>query len=200
MFWRPIRFAKAVNVKGLRKHALDVAAFVWGVAEATLFFIVPDVLLSGVGLKRGVKAAARASLIAAIGASIGGVVMYLWSASDPSDARAAVLAVPAISEAMVAHAADAMRGDWLGAMMLGPLSSTPFKVYAILAPQSGGASLASFALAAIVARLPRFFVVSVGVALIGRWLGRWLTERQRLWVLIGGWLLFYAVFFTLMPN
>jgi hypothetical protein len=187
-------------MNSLRKHALDIAAFIWGVAEATLFFFVPDVLLSYIGLKRGVNAAARASVIAAIGAAAGGVIMYLWSQHDPAAARAAVLAVPAISTEMVARAIEAMRGDWFGATMLGPLSSTPFKVYAILAPHVGGAPLPLFALAAIAARLPRFLIVSIGVALIGQGLRRWLTERQLLWVLAGAWLLFYAVFFALMPN
>jgi hypothetical protein len=171
----------------LRQHALDIAAFVWGVAEATLFFFVPDVLLSYIGLKRGVKDAARASLIAAIGAGVGGVAMALWSLADPDAARAAVLAVPAISEAMAARAAEAMAQNWFTATLLGPLSSTPFK-------------LPAFALAGVLARLPRFLIVSIGVALIGRALSRWLSARQRLWLLIGAWLLFYAVFFALMPN
>lgn len=183
----------------LRQNALDVAAFIWGVAEATLFFFVPDVLLSYIGLKRGVKPALRASIIAAVGASCGGVTMYLWSTSDPETAREAVLAVPAISEAMAQRAEQAMAGNWFLATVLGPLTSTPFKVFAILAPYAG-ASLPAFALAGIAARLPRFLIVSIGVSLIGRLLGRWLRERQLLWVLIGAWLLFYAVFFTLMPN
>ncbi len=88
----------------LKQNAFDIAAFIWGVAEATLFFFVPDVLLSYIGLKRGVKPAVRASLIAAAGASLGGVMMYLWSTSDPATAREAVLAVPSISEAMAARA------------------------------------------------------------------------------------------------
>lgn len=184
----------------LRKHALDIAAFIWGVAEATLFFFVPDVLLSYIGLKRGVKDAARASVIAALGAAIGGSIMYAWSAADPVAARAAVLAVPAISEAMLNNAAEAMRGDWFMATLLGPLSSTPFKVYAILALHAGGAPLHAFALAGFIARLPRFLIVGCGVALIGRGLSRWLSERQRVWLLVGAWVLFYAVFFALMPN
>ena len=133
------------------------------------------------------------------GASVGGVIMYLWSASDPATAREAVLAVPAISEAMVQHAEQAMSQNWFLATFLGPLTSTPFKVFAILAP-AAAAPLPAFALAAIAARLPRFLIVSVGVSLLGRALSRWLTERQLLWVLIGAWLLFYAVFFTRMPN
>ncbi|MBX3431309.1 MAG: hypothetical protein KF779_17115 [Hyphomonadaceae bacterium] len=186
-------------MNAFRKYALEIAAFVWGVAEATLFFIVPDVLLSYIGLKRGVKAAARASFIAAIGASVGGVIMYLWSANDAAVARQAVLAVPAISDAMAQRAEQAMAQNWFLAAFLGPLTSTPFKVFAIVAPHVG-ASLPAFALAAIVARLPRFLIVSIGVSLIGRALSRWLSERQLLWLLIGAWLLFYVVFFSLMPN
>lgn len=178
---------------------LDIAAFIWGVAEATLFFFVPDVLLSYIGLKNGVKDAARASVIAAIGAGVGGAIMYAWSAADPEAARAAVLAVPAISEAMAARASEAMADNWFIATFLGPLSSTPFKLYAILAPHAG-ASLPAFALAGVIARLPRFLIVSIGVALIGRVLTPRLSPRAQTWLLAGAWLLFYAVFFALMPN
>ncbi|MBX9747829.1 MAG: hypothetical protein K2X34_13070 [Hyphomonadaceae bacterium] len=178
---------------------LDIAAFIWGVAEATLFFFVPDVLLSYIGLKRGVKAAARSSAIAAIGAGVGGVIMYLWSQADPAAAYAAVSAVPAISADMMDRAHGAMRGDWFAATFFGPLTSTPYKVYAIIAPQTG-VTLWAFAAASVIARLPRFLIVSIGVALIGRFFRRWLSDRQLLWVLAGAWLLFYAVFFALMPN
>ncbi len=183
----------------LRKHALDLAAFLWGVAEATLFFIVPDMLLSAIGLRRGVKAAARASIIAALGASAGGVIMYLWSARDPAGAHAAVLAVPAISAAMADTAAATMAENWFAATLLGPLSSTPFKLYAILAP-AAGASLPAFALASVAARLPRFLAVSIGVALIGAWLRPRIGEKPLPWLLAGAWVLFYAAFFALMPN
>ena len=186
-------------MNSIRQHALDIAAFIWGVAEATLFFFVPDVILSYIGLKRGVKAAARASVIAAVGAAVGGVIMYWWSAENFEQAYEAVRAVPAISDGMIERALASMSENWPLATFLGPLSSTPFKVYAIVAP-AVNAPLPLFALWAIVARLPRFLIVSIGVSLIGRVLGRWLSDRQLLWVLIGAWLLFYAVFFTLMPN
>jgi hypothetical protein len=110
-----------------------------------------------------------------------------------------VLAVPAISAAMAQAAQSAITENWFLATLLGPLSSTPFKLYAILAP-AAGASLPAFALAGLAARLPRFLIVAAGTALIGQGLARWLSERQRLWLLIGAWLLFYAAFFALMPN
>jgi membrane protein YqaA with SNARE-associated domain len=186
-------------VTALRRHALDIAAFIWGMAEATLFFFVPDVILSYIGLKRGAKAAARASVIAAIGAGVGGAIMAAWSLSDPQTARAAVLAVPAISEAMAARAADAVAENWFIATLFGPLSSTPFKLYAILAPHAG-ASVAAFALAGLIARLPRFLAVSLGVALIGRVLKGRISPRVQTWAFVGAWALFYAVFFARMPN
>jgi membrane protein YqaA with SNARE-associated domain len=183
----------------LRRNALDLAAFIWGVAEATLFFFVPDVLLSYIGLNRGMKAAARASVIAAIGASVGGIIMYLWSVEHFEVAYAAVLAAPAISDSMAERALASMIENWPLATFLGPLSSTPFKVYAILAP-AVNAPLPLFALWTIAARLPRFLIVSIGVAFAGRFLSHWLSDRRRLWLFIGAWLLFYAVFFSLMPN
>ena len=183
----------------MRKHALDIAAFIWGVAEATLFFFVPDVLLSYIGLKRGAKDAARASLIAAIGAGLGGALMAAWSSADPEAARAAVLAVPAISESMAQRAEAAMADNWFVATFLGPLTSTPFKLYAILAPHVG-ASVPAFALAGVIARLPRFLIVSLGVALIGRVLRPRVSAQVQTWLLAGAWVLFYAVFFASMPN
>jgi len=179
---------------------LSISAFLWGVAEATLFFVVPDVILSYIGLKRGVRASALASLYAAVGASIGGAAMFAWSVKDPAAAYDAVLNVPAISAAMGDAAYEAMTTQgWFVATLLGPLSSTPYKLYAVIAPHAG-APFFMFALASIVARLPRFLLVGAGVAWLGRVLAGSLSPRQLIWVLVGAWLLFYAVFFTLMPN
>jgi membrane protein YqaA with SNARE-associated domain len=183
----------------IRQHALDIAAFIWGVAEATLFFFVPDVILSYIGVKRGPRGALFASFYAAIGAAIGGALMYLWSAHDPVTATSAVAAVPAISDVMMEMAAEDMRMNWFDATLLGPVSSTPYKVYASLAPHVG-VSLPAFVLASVLARLPRFLIVSIGVAWIARVIEPWLGPRAPLLILIGAWLLFYAAFFALMPN
>lgn len=177
-----------------------LASFAWGMAEATLFFIVPDVLLSYIGLKHGPRSAVMASLFAAAGAAVGGGVMYMWSALDPVAAYAAALALPAISEQMAAAAESAMRDNWFVAVLLGPIAGAPFKLYAMLAPHQPDISLARFVVAAIPARLPRFLIVSVGVAILGRLLTPRLGERQRLQLLLGAWAVFYLLFFALMPN
>ncbi len=178
-----------------KRHAWNTAAFAWGFAEATLFFVVPDLLLSAIGLKRGARAGAIASLWAALGAGLGGAAMYAWSAREPELARAAVLAVPAVSEAMADAARAAIDAHgWFLATLAGPLSTTPFKLYAILAPHVN-APFALFAAASVIARLPRFLLASLGGAL----LRRWFADRALPW-LAAAWVLFYAAFFALMPN
>jgi membrane protein YqaA with SNARE-associated domain len=184
----------------LSKQWPNAAAFLWGLAEATLFFIVPDVVLSYIGLTRGARAAAVASLYAAAGASLGGALMYLWSARDFAAAAGAVRAVPAISDAMAADARAAMaEHGWFLASLAGPLSSTPYKLYAILAPHAG-APLVLFTLASIAARLPRFLLVGAGVAWIGARLRPRIGPRGVLWLLAAAWLAFYALFFAVMPS
>lgn len=187
-------------MSGVRKWGWAAASFAWGFAEATLFFIVPDALLSYIGLKRGPKAAAMAALWAALGASVGGALMFAWSAAAFDAARAAVLAVPAINDAMAGEAAASVESHgWFWATLMGPLATTPYKLYAILAPHAG-APLLLFAAASITARLPRFLVVGVGVALIGRWLSPLLGAERLPWVLAGAWVLFYLAYFWTHPS
>jgi hypothetical protein len=187
----------------MKKHALNIAAFVWGVAEATLFFIVPDVLLSYIGVRHSARATARASLIAAIGAACGGVILYLWSQADPTAAIAAVSAVPAISDEMMAVARNAMTENWFYATVLGPLTSTPYKVFAVYAPHAGVPPLWAFAIGSVFARLPRFLLVGLGSGVIADALRRRVSERVILIILAVSWIAFYTLFFmvfTREPN
>jgi hypothetical protein len=177
-----------------------MAALLWGVAEASLFFIVPDLLISYLAMTRGFKAGAWASLFAALGAVVGGAIIFLWSAHDPLGAHRAVATVPAISEAMIAEAqADIDANGWFVAALKGPLTSTPYKVYALLAPRTG-APLAAFAPAALPVRLPRFLFVAAVFALIGQAIGRRLDRRILLAAFTSGWLLFYGWFWVAHPG
>lgn len=186
-------------VEMMRRYAWAITAFAWSVAEATLFFFVPDVLLTFIGLRRGLRDGLQACGIAAVGAAVGGVIMYLWSAHDFAAAHAAVLAVPAINGAMVDAAQHAMRSNWFMATLEGPLSRTPYKVYAILAP-GAGAPLAMFALASIAARLPRFLLATLAITAVRRLFAPRLGMQTLTWALVVFWVLFYVVFFAVTPS
>ena len=86
-------------------------AGLWGFAEATLFFIVPDVLLTWIAVRHGTRQAVMASFAAVAGAMLGGVVMYTWAVHDPALARTVVSAVPAIPASMISGvSADVQNG------------------------------------------------------------------------------------------
>lgn len=180
--------------------AWKAGVFLWGVAEAFLFFIVPDVIISYVAMTRGFRAGVIACLLAALGAGLGGAAMYAWSEHQPQQAMAAVQAVPAVSEAMVETArADIRESGWFIAAMKGPLTSTPYKVYAALAPEAG-ASLPAFAVAALPVRLPRFLLVAAGWALIAAVARRRISRRVLLAAFTVTWVLFYGWFWTAHPG
>lgn len=85
------------------------AAAAWGFAEATLFFIVPDVLLSIIIVRRGRRVAWIATVWAIAGAVVGGALMYCWSAQNASGVIALLDRLPAISPAMIARVGGDLR-------------------------------------------------------------------------------------------
>jgi hypothetical protein len=173
-----------------------LAALAWGAAEASLFFIVPDVLIGWLALRGGLRPGARAALFAAVGAMLGGALIFAWAAANPLAALNAVEAVPGVSTAMVGAAReDIDERGWLLATLSGPLSATPYKVYAALAPEVD-ASLPVFAAAALPTRLPRFLMVALVFALLGRLLRDRVPPRRLLAIYAIGWVLFYSWFWT----
>lgn len=147
-----------------------IAAFVWGLAEGTFFFVVPDVLLTLTALFR-FKAAIRQTGAAVVGALVAGAVLFAWAARAPSAARATVLAVPFVHPAM----RDKVDADYAEAgaagLLRGPLSGIPYKLYAVEAP--GRVGPAAFLVVSIAARLER---LASGVLLFGA--AGWLLRRR----------------------
>ena len=107
------------------------AAAVWGFAEATLFFIVPDVLLTYAVLKFGLKRALQLSAVAAAAAVLGGIVLWLWSGEDAEAARHAMLMVPAVGPDLLARAGRETAGFWPLDLVVGAVTGMPYKLYAV---------------------------------------------------------------------
>jgi membrane protein YqaA with SNARE-associated domain len=171
---------------------LNAAAFVWGLAEATLFFIVPDVPLSAAALTR-LRAALAACVWATAGALVGGLLMYAWGSTSPMDAWGALDRIPGIAPSMAAGVREAMAEHGLGALFLGPLTGKPYKLYAVAAGQRGS-GLGAFLLASVPARAIRFVLVS----LLVRAISRPVPEPFRLQLLAVCWLVFYVGYFYYM--
>jgi hypothetical protein len=172
-------------------------ALLWGFAEATLFFVVPEVLITWVALDR-LRLALDACLLALAGALVGGVLMYSWGAARNDQAVAAVDLVPAVSHDMLAAVARTLEERGPSAMIPGAFIGRPYKAYAVQAP-GAGIGLAAFMLATVPARLLRFVLAALMTNGLARLAAPWPEGRRRA-LLIGFWLTLYALFWTLMPN
>jgi membrane protein YqaA with SNARE-associated domain len=171
---------------------LNLSALLWGLAEATLFFIVPDVLLTVIALRR-LRAALVGCAWATAGALAGGLLMYGWGTAAPAYAWQILDYVPGIGVALQTSVRDAMARNGLAALFLGPLTGTPYKLYAVAAGQQGQ-SLAAFLLVSVPARAIRFALVS----LLAHTISRHVAEPLQLRVLMLCWLIFYVGYFTHM--
>ena len=146
-------------------------ALVWGFAEGTLFFILPDVPLSLAAMFRPRRALMHLVAIVA-GALLAGALMFSWSVRGPA-ARNAVARVPLVTPTMFERAEHDYREFGIWAAGMGPIRGIPYKVYAAEAPEHCG--LGSFLLVTIPARAWRLLAVWLGFAGAGvllRRLGR----------------------------
>lgn len=134
-------------------------AGLWGAAEATCFFIVPDVWLSRIATKSP-RRAMWASVTALVGAVAGGIATYQWgSRTHPEASKAALRRLPAISAAMIERCETDLSEKGTGAMLSGPLRGVPYKIYARTAGMQRR-SLPEFIAWSVPARIPRFLLVS----------------------------------------
>ena len=170
-----------------------LAAALWGFAEATYFFLVPDVILSAIAIVDW-RLALWACLAATAGALAGGALMYRLGRRDAVATRDFLLRLPGIGPRMLERVSAEVGARGLVALALGPLSGTPYKLYAV---ECGlrGLPLASFLLVSVPARMARFLVV----VLLAAWLAHgafpdW-SPAVKLAAWLAAWCLFYAWYF-----
>lgn len=170
-------------------------SFLWGFAEATLFFIVPDVLLSLVSIF-SLRRVWRHIAAAVAGAVAGGALMFFWALANPDSARAAVTKVPFVTEQMFAHVHAGFRKSGILAVYVGPVTGTPYKIYAVAAPKF--LSFTSFVVATAPARGWRFILVSLFSAACAGVLRRgWNKSLRQLTLLHAlAWTAFYIFYWT----
>lgn len=168
-------------------------ALLWCFAEATFFFIVPDLLLTAAVLTLGLRRALRLALAGAAAAMAGGLVMYAWAANDADAARTFLLGVPLIGEDLMLRVHGEMDGLWPVDLTLGAITGAPFKIYAVEAGALGIDPLL-FALVAIGARLARFSL-AIGLTALGAALAARLNlQRITPYGLALAWAAIYAFY------
>jgi len=172
------------------------AAALWALAEATVFFIVPDVLLTAAAIRFGFRRALLLSLLAAGIASLAGLGMWYWGVHDAGAARRVMLMVPAIGPDLLQRAHREVAQHWFLHLVTGAMSGVPYKLYAV---EAGAVAINPwlFVPASFAARFARF-LLTVLAMFAGRELfammkrGRWAYGA---WAI--AWVLVYATYFTI---
>ena len=144
------------------KRALTLlASAAWGYAEATTFFVVPDVLIGWVAIG-SLRLGAASAIAATAGAIVGGIAVH----RNAHRYRADSLSVPGISEAMVDDAAARFERDRWRAVVRAPLDGIPYKVYAAQS-RIAGRPLVELVLMTPFARAWRFLAIAVAAHAAG---------------------------------
>ena len=168
---------------------------VWGFAEATLFFIVPDVALTFIAIL-GPEHAWAACAAAVIGAVLGGGLIYLLGVRDTRRLTRAFVRIPAIDRREIAAVRARVGRTGFGAIFLGPLLGTPYKLYAAEAGRRR-MSLPIFLFVTVPARAIRFVLATaLWLWLAGGPLAEWSTTAVAL-LTTAAWVGFYAWYFRM---
>jgi hypothetical protein len=163
--------ARIPRLRGVRFAALT--GFLWGLAEATVFFIVPDVLLCYWAMKSA-KEALASTLAVVVGAMLGAVILYLsldLDATHYTFFHGVWGCLPGFRAKMAEVAAGHLRAGGATGLLSGPGSGIPYRVY-VLEAWKLRLSLGGVLLWTPVARLERIVIAPLSVLAL-----RFLTER-----------------------
>ena len=174
-----------------------LAGFLWGFAEGTLFFIIPDLLITFAALF-SLKQSLKQLGVVLAGSLLGGWLMFSLAAWDYPATRRIVDGVPFVTPRMFEATQRNYEASGLWTLGQGPLSGIPYKVFAIEAPAH--ASLLPFLLASIPGRLERLALPWVLFAAAGLWLKRRIAKRPG-WAVSGHaffWIAVYACYWSVV--
>lgn len=176
----------------------EMLAALWGFAESTLFFIVPDVLLTWLALSLPLRAM-RACYWALAGALAGAVVMIGWAASSPQGAEAALLMLPGFSPELLDLVRGQLVAEGLPAILMGPMQGFPFKAYVV---EATVLDLSAWKLLAVSvpARLLRFLLLTLIAVGLARGPLRRLSTRTLRILHLATWAAFYVVYFIAIQD
>ena len=170
----------------------NLIAFLWGFAEATLFFFVPDVALSIIALS-SVEEGIVASFYALAGALVGGVLMFYWGKADIKRVTHILEKIPAIRPKDVEKVRLDLNKKGFLAILLGPTLGIPYKIYASYAHEV--TSIFIFLLISIPARVIRFLFMAWITPQWVKWLFAEFTYTQQVWTVLIMWGIFYVGYF-----
>jgi membrane protein YqaA with SNARE-associated domain len=169
----------------------------WGLAEATVFFLVPDILITTSALFSPKRSFAQ-MIAVLIGALLGGALLYTAADTYPAEAKNVVLNVPFVKMHTLEQAERELQDRGLWALCLGAFSGVPYKTYAVSAPRF--APFEMFMAMSLPARLSRFLVSWGSGSLLGIFFRRQIeaSPSAALGLLAICWIGFYTYYWSVI--
>jgi len=172
-------------------------AFLWGFAEATVFFIIPDVYITFVFLF-SVRSGFIAIIWSIIGSIAGAVCIYLLHMLSYNYASVLVM-IPGITLKMITHGLQLFRQDVFPGFSTVPFSGIPYKIYVYSAARFS-VPFYLFVVWTVIARIIRYaFPISV-ILIIQKFCKKNIKKHIRFWLLLffAVWILFYTWYFFII--
>ena len=174
---------------GKTKTAL-VIAFLWGLAEGLVFFVVPDVYVGFVAIFSA-SAGLSALVFSVIGSLVSAVVVFLVTPLLGKNLNHLLLHIPGISEKMIQGVVHALQTNGFLSLINAPLSGVPYKIYSVNAALQHF-PLFQYLLWSIPSRLERILPVTIVALILGRLFKKnilafttiWIVGYALLWVII----------------
>lgn len=168
-------------------------AFAWGFAEATFFFIVPDVLLTRFAL-RDLRRGLFGAVAATLGALLGATLLWWLAVRDIGPVLRFIERLPGIPLSLVTATGQAVQENGASALWQGVLFGQPYKLFVAHAAAQG-LGFSTFMLVSAAARLSRFAATTLLAAAAARFIAS-PSRRVQMHILI--WVAFYTVYFWRM--
>jgi hypothetical protein len=169
-----------------------VVGFLWGLAESTVFFVVPDVgvaFVAGMSPRNWWKPAVSSIVGTLVGAVILFLAIQLWLGTY---APHLLLQIPGIHPAGLALASTRVSDHGAGVLLVAAFEGIPYKVYATYVTLAG-VSLPVLLLWTIPSRALRLVPVAAAAGAGGRTLQESLRRYFGFWV--GAYVLFWVAFY-----
>ncbi len=177
---------------------LKAVALIWGLLEATFFFIVPDVWTTIVARQK-LHPGITATVMSLVGALIGGAFMYYLGSAAPDTVTRIMGKIPGININLINHVAVQLQDNGPVAIFLGPPTGTPYKLYAYQAAKAN-IGFWTFLAISIPARLIRFLAVTLFAHYGLKGISALWPPVNGLALLLSCWILFYLTYFYAMAS
>ena len=175
------------------KGAFSIA-LLWGFAEATFFFVVPDMFFCFTALLSPVIGFTH-GLVSMFGTILGGFLMYHLAILNPDMMHRFLLSIPGIPEGMIKEVYANLQEDGLKALLIAPMKGIPYKIFAVEAGIMQ-IDLTKFFLMTLPSRLQRIFFLCLVVGVVSRIFRKPIERYTQRWCLfyVLFWISFYCVY------